>query len=237
MSYTLRRKCFLIVIINSLLLSACGEIEFTPDITPILPVTSAPKPFGQTPDPLLQTPEVLPEPTAISQPLGLMTSEKALVLCDENEYFGDERVGSCLAPGGESYFVWLSPERVTEVNRNHEFLLAFRFSALNRKEEMTNIEELVRKLPALGILFGELVGVGIVCGGAIVSAMTGAGLVATAPLGGGCLLSLTAFGYSADSIARDAEGIVVSLNSFYQYQNEAAYDFCRMEGKSDAECR
>ena len=92
-------------------------------------------------------------------------------------------------------------------------------------------------MPAWGILFGEVIGTGIVCGGAIVSAITGAGLVATAPLGGGCLLSLTAFGYSADSIARDAEGFVDSLNNLYQHHIEAAYNFCRMEGKSDAECR
>lgn len=219
------------------MLSACGEIEFTPDITPLLPVTSAPQPFGQTPDPLLQTPEVLREPEVIPLPLSLMTSEIALLLCDANEYFGDESVGSCLAPGGGSYFVWLSPERVIEVNRNHEFLLAFRFSALNRKEEMAKIGELMRKVPGVGLLIGELIGAGATCGSTLVSILTGAGLVVTAPLGGGCLLSLTAFGYSADGIARNAEDLVNSLNNFYQYHIEAAYNFCRMEGKSDAECR
>jgi hypothetical protein len=80
-------------------------------------------------------------------------------------------------------------------------------------------------------------GLGPLCGGAVASAMSGAGIIVTEPLAGGCIGDAIALGATADKITRDAEDLVNSLNAFYQYQIDAAYNFCRMEGKTDAECK
>lgn len=166
-----------------------------------------------------------------------MTSTEAIEACRDREYYGDETMGSCLAPGGDSYYVWISPEELMEVDRNNEYLQAFRFSALNRSNEIGEMRELIRSWPNLPLFFIEIVGIGPLCGGAIVSIMSGAGIVATGPLAGGCVGDVIALGVTADKITRDAEELANSVNDFYIYQIEAVYNFCRMEGKPDEQCK
>jgi hypothetical protein len=124
-----------------------------------------------------------------------------------------------------------------EVDRNNEFLQAFRFAALNRSDEIGNIQETIRSWPTIPLFFIEIMGLGPLCGGAVFSAISGAGLIVTGPLAGGCVGDAIALGVTADKITREAEGLVNSVNAFYQHQIDAAYNFCRMEGKTDAECK
>jgi len=228
-SFRLRRSFLVVILIFSLLFSACGEINFTPDVTPLILGTE-----GTQPD--LQPPEGFSEDI----PPGLfeqLTSEQAIELCEESEYYGDETMGSCLAPGGDSYYVWISLEEVMEIDRANPFIQAFRFSALNRSDEIGEIQDFIRSWPNLPLFFLEIIGIGPLCGGAVVSILTGAGIVVTGPLAGGCVADAFAIANTADKISRDAEDFVNSLNDFYKYQIETAYNFCRMEGKSDAQCK
>jgi hypothetical protein len=85
-------KVFLIL---SIVLTACGEIAFTPDITPLIVGTLETPTFLQTPEGL--TTEI--SPAIVDQ----LTSDEAIELCNDKEYYGDEAMGSCLAPGGDTY--------------------------------------------------------------------------------------------------------------------------------------
>jgi len=130
-----------------------------------------------------------------------MSSRDAIEICEEDEYFGDEDVGSCLKPGGESYYVWIAPDNVRLVDRNNIYLHSFRLVALNRKAKLNKFVNLVHKWPELFLLMIEVFAVGGTCGGAIASGITGAGLPATLVLAGGCIASTGALGYTADGIA------------------------------------
>jgi hypothetical protein len=146
-------------------------------------------------------------------------------------------MGSCLAPGGSTYYVWISADEVMEVDRNDPFLQAFRFSALNRTDEISDIQDLIRNWTNLAVLGIEIAGLGPLCGLAIGSIISGAGLVVSGPLAGGCIADAFAIVNTSDEITRDAEDLVNSINDYFQYQIEAAYNYCRMEGKNDAECK
>jgi hypothetical protein len=131
--HTIFIKVFLIF---SILVSACGEIDYTPHVTPMILGTLETPSIFQTPESLAT--EIPPKL------LDLLTSDEAIDLCEEREYHGDETMGSCLAPGGDSYYVWISPEEVMEVDRTNEFLQAFRFAALNRSDKIGDIQETTR---------------------------------------------------------------------------------------------
>lgn len=157
-------------------------------------------------------------------------------MCQEREFYGDAEVGTCLAPGGESYFVWVAPDDVRVVERADPFLQAFQFSALNRAESENTFFEMLQGWWQIPLVLIEATTVGFTCGGAVGSALTGAGLVATGPLAAGCVASGTALGYTADQITRDAQTLVDASTGFARHEAVARYYFCRMEGKSDEEC-
>ena len=163
-------------------------------------------------------------------------SEDAIELCNREEYYGDETMGSCLAPGGESCFVWISPDEVMEAAWDTEFLIPFRMAVLNRSDSLGALNETSLVWRDVVMILGEGVVIAPVCGGAIASGVSGA-IPAAVTLGGLCALDGFAMWNSMDNITRDAEGLVGALNDFYFHQIDAARNYCRMEGKSDAECR
>ncbi len=167
---------------------------------------------------------------------GDLSSEEAISLCGEREYFGDESMGSCLAPGGDSYFVWVGSNQVMLVDRSDPYLQAFRFAALNRAAEQADVNEILGQWPELALLGLEVLAIGGTCGGAIASGATGIGLLWAGILAGGCAGSFGAFLWTGAGIARDAQDYVESVIAVGTHEKDANYNFCRMQGGSDANC-
>ena len=211
--------------------------KFEPDIEPLILPDAPQQPFQEFAPDEGQVQEVSPEGITPARSIGDMSSRDAIEICEEDEYFGDENVGSCLSPGGESYYAWITPDNMRLVDRNDPYLHSFRFVALNRKAKLDKINDIVHKWPELFLLMVEVFAAGGTCGGAIASGVTGAGLPATLVLAGGCIASTGALGYTADGITRDAEDLVESIISFFSLESDAQYNFCRMEGYPDEECR
>ena len=217
-------------------LSGC---QFESDLVTLEIPTAPPQPFsqdaqqGQAPQVEdLAQPQQPPDTTAF----GALTSAEAKNLCEGREYYGDDNVGSCLAPGGDSYYVWIAPDQVLLIDRNDPYLQAFRFAALNRADKQGKVDELLAQWPELGLLFLEGYGAGVTCGGAIASGSTGVGLVVAAALATGCVGTLAAFLWTGVGIARDAQELVESAIAVGDLERDAQYNFCRMQGGSDAEC-
>ena len=176
-------------------LSSLYGCEFEPDIAPLEFPTAPPQPFSQTSGDLSASEaEVLPdEESRATTGFGDLSSEEAIGLCGESEYFGDESMGTCLAPGGDSYFAWVGSGQVMLVDRNDPYVQAFRFATLHRAEAQANVDNLASQWPELGLLGVEALAVGVTCGGAIASGATGIGLLWAGILAGGCAGSFGAF--------------------------------------------
>jgi hypothetical protein len=227
MRFILRIITFLTIF--ALLISSC---RFDPNIDPLVILDPTLKALGTVqpggnPDDLLRA---VPD----GEETGL-TSEEAMALCISGMY-GDSDIGSCIAPGGETYYAWSSPDRVIEVDITNPWIVEFRTAALNRSaawEAFVKTAEAEKK--AIWTLGVELLLLASCPAGAF-SASFGA-----VPVGVGLLMVCGAdilfMAFGADDIANDAEKIVVKLNDFYQRGIEADYAWCRMEGKSDEQCR
>lgn len=83
----------------------------------------------------------------------------------------------------------------------------------------------------------EGLGAGVTCGGAVASGSTGVGLPIAAALATGCVGSVAAFLWTGVEIARDAKELAKSAIAVGDLEQDAQYNFCRMQGGSDAECR
>jgi hypothetical protein len=211
-------KAFLIL---SIVLSACGEITFTPDIPPLI--------LGNIETPsVFQTPEGLAtQPPSI--PMDNITSEDAIELCGESEYFGDQDMGVCLGPGGESYYVWIVSDKVMKVTRDNPFLSEFRSAVIERKSEISKRDATIGSLWKVILLPFEILGL-TSCG---VALTPGPQQLPAIPI---CLGDLTAIGFTADAIVRDGESLANAIINVNQRSKDAAYNFCLMEGKTYAEC-
>ena len=130
-----------------------------------------------------------------------------------------------------------NPDEVIEVSRDDPYLQAFRLAALNRQSRLSKIEDLAAQWPELGLLLFELYAAGGSCGGAAVAAMTGAGIPLAVALLLGCGGSVAGFLYTGNEIARDAGDLANAMIAWWQHDSDARYNFCRMEGGSDADCR
>ena len=211
--------------------------KFEPDIEPLILPDAPQQPFMEFKPGEGKVQESSPEVVTPAPSFDVLRSRDAIEFCQQKEYFGDKDVGSCLKPEGESYYVWIAPDNVQLVDRNNPYLQSFRFVALNRKAKLDKIDDKVHKWPDLFLLVIEVYAAGGTCGGAIVSGSSGVGLPIALGLVGGCIASTGALGYTADGITRDAEDLAEAIISFLSLEPDAEYNFCRMEGYSDEECR
>ena len=150
---------------------------------------------------------------------------------------GDENVGACLAPGGDAYYVWITRDDVRLVDRSNPFLGSFRFSSLNRSINLETVSEKRKEWPKVGLVLLDTLGVGVACGGTIGSALTGGGIPVSVILGGGCVYMAYRFSVDSVGISHYAETGVNAFIAFRQHELDATYEFCRMEGRSDADCK
>jgi len=222
-----------------ILLNLAG-CQFEEDLVTLEIPTAPPQPFSQYSQEE-QEPHVeeLPQlkQQADTTPFGALTSAGARQLCGDTEYYGDEDVGSCLAPGGESYYVWIAPDQVLLVARDDPYLQAFRFAALNVTENQGTVDELLAKWPKLGLVVLEGLAAGVTCGGAIASGATGIGLILAAVLATGCVGTFAAFLWTGVEITQDVQKLIESATAVGNFERDAQYNFCRMQGGSDAGCR
>jgi len=222
-----------------ILLNAAG-CQFEEDLVTLEIPTAPPQPFSQysqeEQEPQVEELPQSQQPPATT-PFGALTSAGARELCGDREDYGDENVGSCLAPGGEAYYVWIAPDQVLLVARDDPYIQAFRFAALNRADNQGAVDELLAQWPELGVLGVELFAAGTTCGGAIASGSTGVGLIVAAALATGCVGSVVAFIWTGIEIAQDVQQLVDSATAVGNLERDAQYNFCRMQGGSDAGCR
>jgi len=127
-----------------LLLASAASCEFEPDIEPLILPDAPAQGFQEFSPEQPEVEELAPGDAAAAQSFGGLTSEDAIEMCQEREFYGDAEVGTCLAPGGESYFVWADPDDVRVVERADPFLQAFQFSALNRAESENTFFEMLQ---------------------------------------------------------------------------------------------
>lgn len=118
-----------------------------------------------------------------------------------------------------------------EVDHSNSFVLSFRTAAFDRTTAQSGMEDGVYDLGKGITLFGvEMIGL-TSCGASFVP---GPHEIITIPV---CILDLIGIGFTSIDLANDAESAVNDLIDFYSRSIDAGYNFCRMEGKSDEECR
>ena len=212
-------------------LSAC-ETQFEPQLTPLVIPTVGPQPFqGDIETSGTQLPTVPAGTVTPAAGFGEFTSSQAIELCQEIEYFGDERIGSCLAPGGETYFVWVSEDQVMEVSRDNDFLASFRTAAGLREGALNERSQRAFSLAWKGpMLLVTTLGLSLCGMGAVPGPQQGPLLLA-------CGIDVAGWLYSASQVPTDASAWVNSHIQVNQRAADAEYNFCRMEGNSDAACR
>jgi hypothetical protein len=171
-----------------------------------------------------------------------MTAEQAIALCKNVELWGDEFAGSCLAPGGETYLAWVG-DHIIEVPRGSEHLQSFREAALIRTGAWEALENKVTALGGETQALFETMGKTTSCpvAGALMSTSLGpqgiVTIIGVSLLGGYCVYQAYKVVAKGSDMAENAESLVTDLNDFYQDNLDAGYEFCRLEGGSDADCR
>jgi len=124
---------------------AQGPIQFTPDVAPL--VTEEP------PDSILED-EVQ------------FTSSDAMQLCGSELLWGDGTMGMCLAPGGNSYYVWTGPSEVmiVPVDATNPNQLGFLQAVIDRSDDMASMVEGARTAGwSVAGLFIKVVGFPFAC--------------------------------------------------------------------------
>lgn len=217
------------VLLARAFLAACS---FQPHIEPLVIETVPPQPFGEFLPPVAGDTTPIPSlPPNHALPLDGLTSSTAIELCGGLQYHGDENVGTCLAPGGNTYYVWSDPSNVLEVAADHPLLDAFRTAAVQRLAAQTKYRDklfdVTKKLAPLPL---ELAGL-VSCG---VAAVPNPGQLIAVPV---CLADLVAIGFTSVGVTRDADGAATALNDFYLLNLDAGYSYCRVQGGTDEQCR
>ncbi|HLE05004.1 MAG TPA: hypothetical protein VI729_10400 [Anaerolineales bacterium] len=183
---------------------AQGPIQFTPDVAPL--VTEEP------PDSILED-EVQ------------FTSSDAMQLCGSELLWGDGTMGMCLAPGGNSYYVWTGPSEVmiVPVDATNPNQLGFLQAVIDRSANEGRMDE-AERTAALSFagLFITVVGFPFACAFATLV---------------GCIIDGAAVLVTAGLLAEAANSYTTDREDFETHSVQAKYHFCRMQGNTDQACR
>lgn len=202
----------------SVLLSGCGEVEFVPRVTPLVVETAPPQVIRGT----LAATGAGPIATPAQEEFD---SSDALELCGRDARWGDVFTGMCLAPGGDAYYVWISPDEVAIVDADltDPRLLGF-FQAANGLQAAEN-----RFLRGVGTAWwrAALLGLSLV---GLPAACIGGGPV-------GCVLDGALVIGSGGLVADLGAGIADDVDSYMSNSRLAHYYFCLLQGGSDTPCR
>lgn len=219
----LLRNGISLLIVFSVLLAAC-EVQFEPDIKPLVIEDAPDQPFVDEiapEDPALD--ELPPEEDNRAEPVSEFSSSEALALCGEGLSWGDETMGMCLAPGGDTYFAWTNKGNVIRVVADATDIsqAIFQQAARDRASAVSEIKSQGRSVifEAGGFLIALLAAIPA-CATIVGCAIDGAALVVTGGL-----------------LAESGTSIMSNIDSGESATKRADYSYCRMLGGSDAECR
>lgn len=214
------------VILSSILLTSC-EIEFTPDVIPLELETVPEQPFKE-PMPEseqelseLSTEEAVPEGNAKPE----FDSSDAIELCGNDLTWGNKTMGACLAPGGNSYYIWKSPTDIylVPVNPNDPDQVGFLQAVIGRNGATASMQKGARTGGwSVAALFVTVVGFPFACMfGTVVGCIVDGGAILVA---GGLL-------YDAGS------DFIEDWDTFQSHSAQAEYYICKLQGYSDPFCR
>lgn len=217
------QKTALILILFALVAAAC-DVQFEPDIDPLILETAGDQPFSDDFDaqadsidaPLEETPQ---EEDSFSE----FSSSDAMALCGTELSWGDETMGKCLAPGGDTYFVWTNDDNVIRVTADPTDInqAIFLQAAKDRVSAVEEIDSQKRSLLLEGLVFGvSFVGLIPAC-----ATIVGCAIDAAVVIGSGGIL------------AESGNSIVTSIQSGESAAKSADYSYCRMTGGTDEDCR
>jgi len=212
------------VLIAFSVLSTSCEIQFEPDIEPLILEQAPNQPFANDIGSEDSSLEDVPQGAVDAAELDSeFTSSEALALCGQGLSWGDESMGMCLAPGGDTYFGWTNEDNVirvvadaTDINQG-----IFQQAVRDRASALSEIKSQGRSVifEAGGFLI-SLVAAVPACATIVGCAVDGAALIVTGGL-----------------LAESGSSIVDNIDLADSATNRADYSFCRMFGGSDAECR
>lgn len=210
-------------IVVSILLTSC-QIQFEPDIEPLI--------IEEVPDQSIAEGAVeiasgvedaaggSPGPT---EPISEFNSSEALALCGIGLSWGDESMGMCLAPGGDTYFAWTDMDNVirvpadaTDINQG-----IFQQAARDRASAIDEIKSQGRS-----VVFEA--------GGFLVSLVAAVPACATVA---GCAIAGAALLVTGGLLAESGSSIVDNIGLADSATNRAEYGYCRMTGGTDSACR
>jgi len=217
------QKTVSMLVLFSFVAAAC-DVEFEPDIDPLIIESAGDQPFSDEFDAQAGPIDALPEETPIEEDsLSEFSSSDAMALCGTGLSWGDETMGLCLAPGGDTYFVWTSDENVirviadlTDVNQ-----AIFLQAAKDRASALEEIESQKRSLLLEGIVFG----------------VSFIGLIPACATIVGCAIDAAVVLVSGGLLAESGNSIVTSIQSGESATKSADYSYCRMTGGADEGCR
>lgn len=217
------RNAVSVLIVFSFLQTAC-EVQFEPDVEPLIIEEAPDQPFESEIGSDNSSVEEFPQGVVDgAEPVSELTSSDALALCGESLSWGDQSLGMCLAPGGDTYFAWTNEGIVirvvadtTDINQ-----AIFQQAAWGRASSIGEIKSQERSViyEAGGFLIALLAAVPA-CATIVGCAVDGVALVLTGGL-----------------LAESGSAIVDSIDLGEASTKRAYYSYCRMIGGSDAECR
>jgi hypothetical protein len=133
-------------------------------------------------------------------------------------------MGMCVAPGGETYYVWIEPDQVVEVGMNTD--------PENPWQEafQTDVEQVTNERAAIAIAQVEVFGSGI---GFFMS------LAAVVPLCAslaGCFISPLGVTGTLALLLASHDSLMSHVESLDDRSRSAVYSYCMMLGNEDGYC-
>jgi len=217
------RNAISLFLASSLLLTAC-DVEFAPDIEPLILEEAPDQPFTGEFGPQESSPEELEQEPAIdAEPVNEFTPTDALAQCGSGLSWGDETMGMCLAPGGDSYFAWTEEGNVIRILADASDInqAIFQQAARDRNSAIEEVKGQSRSVIFEGIALGLSV----------------AALIPACATIFWCAIDIAAISVSAGMLADSGDSIVNGLESGESARRRGEYAYCRMTGGSDPQCR
>jgi hypothetical protein len=217
------RKTVSILVLFSFVATAC-DVKFEPDIDPLILESAGDQPFSDELDTQADSMQAPLEETPVEEdPVSEFSSSDAMALCGAGLSWGDETMGMCLAPGGDSYFVWTSDDNVIRVTADPTDVnqAIFLQAAKDRVSAVEEIDSQKRSLLLEGLVFG----------------VSFIGLIPACATILGCALDVSVFLGSGGFLAESGNSIVNSIRSGESATKSADYSYCRMTDGTDEDCR
>lgn len=211
------------LILFSIVLTAC-DVAFTPDIEPLVIEEPGDQLFiedGIVKD--TSTEELSQGSVNDDDTVSEFISTDAIALCGGGLSWGDETLGMCLAPGGDTYFIWTDEGDVKRVFAdtadNNQAI--FRQAVEDRSSALNAIEDQSRSmLFEAGGLFLEVVALAPACTTIVL-----------------CVADIAAVMLTGSLLAESGSSIIDDIELTESATKRADYGYCRMMGGNDDQCR